>query len=54
MSDRQISRISLSGEREYLACESCGEIVDVPYDCAQFSLGNAPVRLGFATVATTR
>src|SRR5205823_8376791 len=29
-----------------------GETVDVPYDCTQFSIGNAPVRLGFATVAS--
>lgn len=29
-----------------------GETVSIPYDCSQFSLGNAPVRLGFATVTT--
>jgi len=29
-----------------------GETVEVPYDCAQFQVGNAPVHLGFLTVAT--
>jgi hypothetical protein len=29
-----------------------GAVVDVPYDCAQFEIGNAPVRLGFVTLAT--
>lgn len=31
---------------------SGGAVVDVPYDCAQFEVGNAPVRLGFVTLAT--
>jgi beta propeller domain-containing protein len=29
-----------------------GAVVEAPYDCAQFQVGNAPVRLGFLTVAT--
>ncbi len=29
-----------------------GAVVDVPYDCDQFEVGNAPVRLGFVTLAT--
>jgi hypothetical protein len=29
-----------------------GAVVDVPYDCSEFEVGNAPVRLGFVTVAT--
>jgi hypothetical protein len=29
-----------------------GAVVDTPYDCTQFEVGNAPVRLGFVTVAS--
>jgi hypothetical protein len=29
-----------------------GAVVETPYDCTQFHVGNAPVRLGFVTLAT--